>query len=354
MKRAVLILLLAICVLPAMTVAQESPCPAESGEPWGRVVLKSNAYLATTQMALGLLYLGSDEDSQANSLGTAWQHIAVEWDESAFPDDLAVLEFAGTRLADAMVYTLNRIVRGDVTDADKAVLAVTIGAYQDALIDVGFGDDNCTAMESSNDPGNEPATGTAAASAQQTIAAQEDAIAEMIQESEAVALAANDVATAQAITAAAQATVEAQAAGIEPTANALSTQQAVLNATATVLGQQIAQGSIDPTEVELSIDVDYNGLINGDQDAIDETTAMLAGVLAPYEGCQVGLSLTFGWSSDLQTGIAVAQAVNRILADDFPKTFGDAALEDFASLQDPPGRVDLELFFYKGCETLGT
>jgi hypothetical protein len=66
------------------------------------------------------------------------------------------------------------------------------------------------------------------------------------------------------------------------------------------------------------------------------------------------LSLTFGWSSDLQVGIAVAQAVNQILEDDFPEMFGDAALEDFASLQDPPGRVDLEFFFYKGCDALGT
>jgi hypothetical protein len=106
--------------------------------------------------------------------------------------------------------------------------------------------------------------------------------------------------------------------------------------------------------VELSIDVDYQGLIDGDQDAIDEASTSLADVLEPYNGCRVGLSLTFGWSSDLQTGIAVAQAINQILADDFPDIFGDAALEDFASLQDPPGRVDLEFFFYKGCDALGT
>ncbi|MEZ4504941.1 MAG: hypothetical protein R2848_03505 [Thermomicrobiales bacterium] len=182
---------------------------------------------------------------------------------------------------------------------------------------------------------------------------------------------ANDLATAQAAAAAAQATAEALAAAnsssdadiataqaeanlVQSTIAALSTQQAASNATATVLAQQAAQGSIDLSKVELSIDVDYEGLINGDPDAIEDASATLADVLAPYEGCRVGLSLTFGWSSDLQTGIAVAQAVNQILADDFPEIFSDAALEDFASLQDPPGRVDLEFFFYKGCEALGT
>ena len=140
----------------------------------------------------------------------------------------------------------------------------------------------------------------------------------------------------------------------QSTIAALSTQQAASNATSTVLAQQAAQGSIDPSKVELSIDVDYQGLIDGDQAAIDDAQQSLAVVLEPYNGCRVGLSLTFGWSSDLQTGIAVAQAINQILADDFSDIFGDAALEDFASLQDPPGRVDLELFFYKGCDALGT
>ncbi len=211
-----------------------------------------------------------------------------------------------------------------------------------------------------------------AASAQQTIAAQQTQAAEVAaiatQNAESGA---NDLATAQAAAAAAQATAEAlaaansssdsdiataqaQAAIVQSTIAALSTQQAASNATSTVLAQQAAQGSIDPSKVELSIDVDYNGLIDGNQRAIDDASAALAEVLAPYEGCRVGLALTFGWSSDLSTGIAVAQAVNQILADDFPAIFSDAALEDFASLQDPPGRVDLEFFFYKGCDALGT
>ncbi|MCO5223214.1 MAG: hypothetical protein M9947_16820, partial [Thermomicrobiales bacterium] len=211
-----------------------------------------------------------------------------------------------------------------------------------------------------------------AASAQQTIEAQQTQAAEVaLIATQNAESGANDLATAQAEAAAAQATAEALAAAnqssdsdiataqaaanqIEATVAAISTQQAASNATATVLAQQAAQGSIDPSKVELSIDVDYAGLINGDPDAIEETSDALADILEPYQGCRVGLSLTFGWSSDLQTGIAVAGAVNQILEDDFPEIFGDAALEDFASLQDPPGRVDLEFFFYKGCDALGT
>lgn len=356
-KALLLLLLLMASLQPAMTVAQDPLCPSVSNEPWARVVLSTNELLRTTQATLGLVYLGSDGISRLDGLESGWQNVSAAWGESTFPDDLAVLQFAGTRLADAMVFTLYQIEGGDVTEAEKGALASTIVAYQDALLDVGFGVGNCPTFEESADQASDSAISTAAAGAYGTITAQQTELSEVVEEATQQAAsaeqAANEAATAQAAADSAQATADAQASAIEPTANAVSTQQAVSNATATALALQAAQDSIHPSKVELSIDVDYNGLINGDPDAIEEASDNLAEVLAPYDGCRVGLSLTFGWSSDLSTGVAVAQAVNQILADDFPEIFGDAALEDFASLLDPPGRVDLELFFYKDCDALG-
>ena len=148
------------------------------------------------------------------------------------------------------------------------------------------------------------------------------------------------------------ATAEAAVNDAQATVQALVTQQAAAMATTTALAGQAASGSIDPTLVELSIEVDANGLINGDQDAVDDASETLAGELDQYEGCRVGLALTFGWSSDLQTGLAVADAVNTILLEAFPEIFGEAAVDNFASLQEPAGRVDMQFYFYRGCDAL--
>jgi hypothetical protein len=249
-------------------------------------------------------------------------------------------------------------------DALAAEATIAAFATQQALAEANI-DDSARALATA------AAQATAdAESAQATIAAQQTQAAEVAMiATENAESGANALATAQAGQAAAEATIaailanesssesvlataEAEVSAAQATVQALVTQQAAAMATTTALAGQAASGSIDPTLVELSIEVDATGLINGDPDAIEETSQTLADALDQYEGCRVGLALTFGWSSDLQTGLAVADAVNAILQDDFPEIFADAAVDNFASLQDPVGRVDMQLYFYRGCDAL--
>jgi len=135
---------------------------------------------------------------------------------------------------------------------------------------------------------------------------------------------------------------------------AASQQAACAVPTATSIAASVTDeeeaGYIDPSsKVELSISVDADGLIAGDPEAREAAIEELQEVLEPYESCAAGIVLTFGWSGELQTGLAVADAVNTILKEEFPEQFGRAAVENFANLRDPEGTVDLDIYFYPGC-----
>ncbi len=85
-----------------------------------------------------------------------------------------------------------------------------------------------------------------------------------------------------------------------------------------------------------------------------ETNAIdaLDDVLSVYQDCQIGFALIYGWSSDISIGLEVAGAIDNILKNEFSAQFGNAATETLGNLRDPVGQVDLDLYFYRGCDAV--
>jgi chemotaxis protein histidine kinase CheA len=221
-------------------------------------------------------------------------------------------------------------------------------------------------------------------SAQQTEAAQVEAIATQNAESGANALAtanaaatqiveiqaiatqnaesgANDLATAQAQAEAAQATAEAlsqsqassdsdRATAQAEVANIQATVESV-KATATIISQRAGLNSIDQGYAEVTIKVDASGLLSGDKDAENAAKKAIQDALKDYDGCRVGITLTYGWDPDINRGLAIADAVNKLLPDAEPEMFKEAAYENFGNLQ-PAGTVEIRMYFFRGCQAL--
>jgi hypothetical protein len=172
---------------------------------------------------------------------------------------------------------------------------------------------------------------------------------------------ANDLATAQAEAEAAQATAEAlidaQSASEADIAtaqaevdNLQSTAEAVA-ATATVVFQRAGLNSIDQGYAEVTIQVDGQGLLAGNDDAEDAAVRAIRDALEPYQECRVGITLTFGWDPSVATGSQIADRVNALLRRAEPDMFEDAATENFANIG-PQGSVDIRMYFFRGCQAV--
>lgn len=367
-----LLLGLAMLFLTANTVGTPAPTPTPSPLPDYQAT-ELAAALATSEAQqdelAGLEATATAADAQ--TMATAAAQATERAELAAQATRRALLEAQSTAQAEEMATMAalseeERATAEALATEDALAAEATIAAFatQQALAEENIDDAARNLATAAAQATQDAESAQATISAQQTQAAEVAAIATENAESGA-----NALATAQAGQAAAEATIaailanqssseselataQAEVNAAQATVQALVTQQAAAMATTTALAGQAASGSIDPTLVELSIEVDAQGLLDGDQDAIEETSEILAEELDQYEGCRVGLTLTFGWSSDLTTGLAVADAVNSILVDDFPEIFGEAAIDNFAALQDPVGRVDLQIYFYRGCEAL--
>jgi hypothetical protein len=172
---------------------------------------------------------------------------------------------------------------------------------------------------------------------------------------------ANDLATAQAEAEAAEATAralqkaqessdadiatsEAEVANIQATVDAVA-------ATATVIYQKAGLNSIDQGYAEVSITVDAQGLLDGDETAINDAKDAIKKAMKDYTDCRVGISLTFGWDPNVGTGTQIADIINGLLPDVYPDMFEDAAFQNFANIG-PNGTVDFQLYFFRGCNAL--
>jgi hypothetical protein len=199
----------------------------------------------------------------------------------------------------------------------------------------------------------EATAAAAAAAAQATAAAGLSLVATVQTERDATALAVlaasataagegNEALAAEvtAVVASAQARAQAARGTIAAMATARADQPAV------------PANTINPNDVEVSIQVDTADLLAGESAARQAALAELRQVLAPYRnvGCRAGVVLTFGHASEVGIGVGMAEVVNELLEEEFPGLFGGAALDALASLGPPPGQVDVRIFFFSGCE----
>ena len=74
--------------------------------------------------------------------------------------------------------------------------------------------------------------------------------------------------------------------------------------------------------------------------------------LKDYDGCRVGITLTFGWDPDINRGLAIADARQQAVAG---RRTGHVRrkrpIENFGNLQ-PSGTVEIRMYFFRGCQAL--
>lgn len=170
-------------------------------------------------------------------------------------------------------------------------------------------------------------------------------------EAEQAALVAENVSSASAL-----ATAQAEQA-------ALQEQQEQTQATATAFASIADSGNLNPASVEEIIQVDLSGVLNGDDDAIEEAQEEILETFQPYidaEGCHAGFVLLSGRAPDIATGNQLSEEVFDLLVSTVPEVFGETDAFSQAGYETvalpnttPTGEVVLQVFLYSGCELFG-
>lgn len=165
------------------------------------------------------------------------------------------------------------------------------------------------------------------------------------------------VATQNAQTGAnAQATTNAQATIVQATLTAAQATVEAAQAQQVNVDQTAEASSLNPNFVPVTVLVDLNGINGGDADARTEAVQELQTALEPYlttAGCRAGFVLTSSRAQDVGTGVALSENINEILQQEFPEVFGETAFEAIALTNpDPAGEVQLQIFFFRGCQAV--
>lgn len=129
--------------------------------------------------------------------------------------------------------------------------------------------------------------------------------------------------------------------------------------------QQIQLNSLNPNAVTETIQVDLNGVLNGDEDALDEARDALDDVFAPYmqgQTCRVGFVNISSRAPELGQGVQLSDRIAEMIAADFPQLLPDPPEGEQPQLASesialpnttPTGEVELQLFLSSGCEPAG-
>jgi hypothetical protein len=168
----------------------------------------------------------------------------------------------------------------------------------------------------------------------------------------------NQIATNEVILA----TSEAQAA--EAQANAESA-QATSDAAENELLQaqeQVQLNTLNPNALTETIQVDLNGVLQGNEDALDDARDSLESVLTPYlqaESCRIGFVLVSSGAPEIGQGVQLSDRIAQLIEDEFPELLPEPAegservlaSESIALIGSTPnGQVQLLLFMSAGCQ----
>lgn len=168
----------------------------------------------------------------------------------------------------------------------------------------------------------------------------------------------NQIATNEAVLA----TSEAQAADAQ--ANAESA-QATSDAAENELLQaqeQVQLNTLNPNALTETIQVDLNGVLQGDNDALDDARQALENVLEPYleaESCRIGFVLVSSGAPEIGQGVQLSDRIALMIEEEFPELLPEPAegsdrvlaSESIALIGSTPnGEVQLLLFMSAGCQ----
>jgi hypothetical protein len=171
----------------------------------------------------------------------------------------------------------------------------------------------------------------------------------------------NQIATNEA----ALATSEADAAQAQ--ANAESA-QATSDAAENELLQaqeQVQLNSLNPNAVTETIQVDLNGVLQGDQGALDNARDQLESVLTPYvesASCRIGFVLISSGAPEIGQGVQLSDRIGQLIEAEFPELLPEPANGNQPALvsesialigSTPNGEVQLLLFMSSGCQPAG-
>ena len=283
--------------------------------------------------------MSEDEQATADAQAT----------EAAANADATIAALATEQAAsDEDLTSLNNELATNVAQATEAAQAMDEMATQQAEVQ---------AVATENAASGSDAQSTSAA-AQDQLATSEAAMADLEATSEAASSAVED----------AQATNDAASqdlANAQATSEAMSEDVANAQATSEALQEQVQLSSLDPVPDSVIFQVDLNGVLSGDQGAIDDAVEELQGVLQPYidgENCRVGFVLITSRSSDLGQGVQLSDAIAALINEEFPDLLadpGDGSTPQLASESiarpntTPVGEVELTIFLSSGCEPAG-
>jgi hypothetical protein len=164
---------------------------------------------------------------------------------------------------------------------------------------------------------------------------------------------------------AALATTEAQAQQAQ--ANAESA-QATSDAAENELLQaqeQVQLNTLNPNAITVTIQTDLNGVVSGDEDALNDAREELGSVLNPFieaESCRLGFVLISSRAPDINGGIQLSDRIAVMIEEDYPDILPDSAdggnptlVSESIALPGtaPTGEVQLLLFMSSGCQVEG-
>ncbi|HLU35975.1 MAG TPA: hypothetical protein VKZ61_09395 [Thermomicrobiales bacterium] len=129
--------------------------------------------------------------------------------------------------------------------------------------------------------------------------------------------------------------------------------------------EQVQLNSLNPNAIPVTIQVDLEGVISGDDEALEDAREELGVVLDPFleaESCRLGFVLISSRSPDIGQGIQLSDRIATMIEEDYTAILPDAADGGDPALASesialpgttPTGEVQLLLFMSSGCQVEG-
>ncbi len=355
-----LLLGLAMIFLVANTVGAPPPEPTPTATPdelataeasFAAEQASSDATRAALQDDVAMLEATTlaQENRAASERIAATQTAQAQATEAAMSDaELATREAQATEDAIVAQATIAAFsTEAAASNADQASLNAGLATMSAEATSVAAQIDQ-QATEQANIAAVATEQAASGANTQATIAALEDSST----------TSANALATAEAEN-------EALAQSNQSNADSLATaqaNQASVQATATAFVNAAPPGSMSPNSVEEIIQVDLQGILSNDPDAIEDAEQEIEETFQPYidaGNCHAGFVLLSSRAPDIGSGNQLSEEVFELLVATAPEvfaetdTFGQSGFETVALPNtSPTGEVLMQVFLYAGCDLL--
>ncbi len=358
-----LLLGLAMLFAVANTVGQAPPTPTPTATP---------NELATAEFQLAMQQQSNEQTVEALQGQIDESAVSAQQTQEAAEELFLAATQAANDNATRQAMTVDERATADAQSTqDAAIAQATIEA---------MGTEQASSEQDASDLNNQLATNVAQATQAaldlEAASTQQAAVAQIATENAASgadaqatsAAAQSSLATSEADLANAQATSDAtgqQVANAQATTDAANQEVANAQSTAAAAQQQVQLNSLGPNPVIEVIQVDMNGVLAGDANAVADAEAELDRVLGKYvngESCRIGFVNVSSRAPDIGQGVQLSTAMADLIQNQFPELLPEPADGSTPVLTSNPiaypnttpvGEVELQLFLSAGCEPAG-